>query len=57
MASSVYHAAQKRKVRVTLEFEVRDDFDAHQINYDDVFQLEGDETVSAYVEELDATNW
>ena len=47
-----YSVAQKSKYRITLELDVMDDFDPHQINWEDVFELEGNESVSAYVEDL-----
>lgn len=48
-----YLQAQKKNVRVTLDLSVYSDFDARQINWSKLFQLEGDETVDAYVEEMD----
>ena len=44
--------AQKQKVRVTLELEVFEDFDAHNIQWDRLLDIQGNESVSAYVEEL-----
>ncbi len=44
--------AQKQRYRITLDIEVLDDFDPHQIHWEDVFELEGNESVSAYVEDL-----
>ena len=48
-----YLQAQKKNVRVTLDLSVYSDFDARQINWRKLFQLDGDETVEAYVEDLD----
>ena len=48
-----YLQAQKKNVRVTLELSVYDDFDARQIDWRKLFALDGDETVEAYVEDLD----
>lgn len=48
-----YLQAQKKSVRVTLDFEVYDDFNPRQINWDKVFELEPNETVSVYIEDLD----
>ena len=48
-----YLQAHKKKVRVTLDLDVYSDFDPRQINWEKLFQLEGDETVSAYVEDRD----
>lgn len=44
--------AQKQKVRVTLELDVYDDFDAHNIQWEKVLDIQGNESVSAYVETL-----
>jgi len=50
--SVAFHQAQKQKYRVTLEFEVLDDFDPHNLDWEKVFHLEPAEKVSAYVEDL-----
>ncbi len=47
-----YSVAQKSKYRITLELDVMEDFDPHQIHWEDVFELEPAESVSAYVEDL-----
>jgi len=51
---SPYLAAQKTKFRVTLELEVLEDFDPHQIDWAKVLDLQGNETVDSYVENLSA---
>jgi hypothetical protein len=50
--SIAFLAAQKKKVRVTLEFDVFQDFDAKQIDYERLFDLEPAEKVEAYVEDF-----
>lgn len=50
-----YFQTQKKHVRVTLDLQVLDDFNARQINWRKVFELEPNEEVEAYVEELDYT--
>jgi len=50
--SVAYQKAQKQRYRVTLEFEVFDDLDPHQLDWDKVFELEPAEKVEAYVEDL-----
>ena len=50
--SVAYRQAQKVCYRVTLDFEVFDDFDPHQMDWDKLFKLEPAEKVSAYVEDL-----
>lgn len=47
-----YLQGQKQRVRVTLEFDVYSDFNARDINYDKLFNLEGDEKVEVYVEDV-----
>ena len=44
--------AQKSRYRITLDLEVMEDFDPHQISWEDIFDLGGDEQVEAYVEDL-----
>jgi len=48
-----YLAAQRQKVRITLDMEVFQDFDARQIDWEKLFNLEPGEHVDAYVEEFD----
>jgi hypothetical protein len=48
-----YLASQKQKIRITLEMEVFEDFDARNINWEKLFNLEPAETVDAYIEEFD----
>jgi hypothetical protein len=50
--SVAFLQAQKKKVRVTLEFDVFPDFDARQIDFDKLFQLEPAENVEVYVEDF-----
>ncbi len=45
--------AQKQRYRITLDLEVMDDFDPHQISWEDLFELEGSERlIDGYVEDL-----
>ena len=51
--SVLYSQAQKQRYRITLDLEVLEDFDPHQINWEDLFELEGSERViDSYVEDL-----
>ena len=51
--SVIYSQAQKQRYRITLELETLEDFDPHQINWEDLFELEGSERViDSYVEDL-----
>jgi hypothetical protein len=54
---SSYALAQKKKVRVTLELNVFDDFDAKQINFEKLFELEPAESVRVYVEDFSENPW
>ena len=44
--------AQKQKYRVTLELDVLNDFDPHNMDWAKVFKLEPAENCEAYVEDL-----
>jgi hypothetical protein len=52
--SVAYHQAQKQKYRVTIELEVLNDFDPHNLDWEKIFGLEPAERISAYVEDLSA---
>jgi hypothetical protein len=49
---SSYALAQKKKVRITLELSVYHDFDARNIDFEKLFELEPSESVSAYIEDF-----
>ena len=51
--SVLYSQAQKQRYRITLDLVVMEDFDPHQINWEELFELEGTERViDSYVEDL-----
>ena len=50
--SVAFHQAQKQKYRVTIELEVLNDFDPHNLDWEKIFGLEPAEKVSAYVEDF-----
>jgi hypothetical protein len=50
--SVAYHQAQKVRYRITLDLEVFEDMNPHQIQWERVLDLEPAEKVSAYVEDL-----
>ena len=50
--SVAYHQVLKQKYRVTIELEVLNDFDPHNLDWEKIFDLEPAEKVSAYVEDL-----
>ena len=43
---------QKSKYRITLELDVLEDFNPHQIDWTKLLGIEGSEKVNAYVEDL-----
>jgi hypothetical protein len=47
-----YLSTQKNKYRITLELDVMQDFNPHQIDWNKVFKLEPNESVNSYVEDL-----
>ena len=57
--SNIY--GQKSKYRITLELDVLDDFNPRQIDWRKVLQIEEDESVDCYIEDvdlpLDYYNW
>ena len=50
--STAFLQAQKSKYRITLELEVFDDMNPHQIDWNKVLELEPAERVKSYVEDL-----
>lgn len=52
LMSQSYLAAQKNKYRITLELDVMNDFNPHQIDWNKLFDLESNEKVKSYVEDL-----
>ena len=49
---TAYHQAQKSKYRITLEIEALADFNPHQIKWEELFDLQGNEKCEAYIEDL-----
>ena len=51
--SVAYSQTQRQRYRITLDILVMDDFDPHQINWEELFEMEGTERViDSYVEAL-----
>ena len=48
----LYTQAQQKQVRVTLTLSVESDFNARQIDWRKLFELDENETVESYIEEL-----
>ena len=45
--------AQKQRYRITLDLEVMEDFNPHNLDWESLFELEGNEQViDSYVEDL-----
>jgi hypothetical protein len=51
--ATAYLQGRKQKVRITLELDVFEDFNARDIDFEKLFNLEPAESVTAYVEEFD----
>lgn len=51
--SVAYLAAQKQRYRITLELDVQGDFNPHNLDWEKVLDIQGNEKVVAYVEDLD----
>jgi len=53
-----YTQAQKQRYRITLDLEVLGDFNPHQIDWEELFNLEGNERIESYIEDLNnPTSW
>jgi len=53
----MYAHVQKQKFRVTLEFDVFDDFDPYNIDWKKMFQIEGSESLDVHIEDLTSNEW
>jgi hypothetical protein len=53
LMSVSYLVGQKKRVRLTVDLEVFEDFDARQIDFEKLFKLEPAEKVNVYVEDFD----
>ena len=51
--SVAYQSAQKQRVRITLDLNVLNDFNARDIDFEKLFKLEPTENVEVYIEEFD----
>ena len=47
-----YYNCTPTKYRITLELDVVDDFNTRQIDWEKMFELQEDESVECYIEEL-----
>jgi hypothetical protein len=48
-----YSLARKRRVRITLDFDVLNDFNPREIDFNKLFKLETNEKVESYIEDFD----
>ena len=51
--SVLYTPTKNKQVRVTLTLSVQSDFNARQIDWRKLFELESNEQVESYIEELE----
>jgi hypothetical protein len=49
---SLTYFPQKAKYRVTLEIDVMDDFNPHNIDWEKILDIQGSESVTTYIEDL-----
>ena len=49
---SATYLPQKTKYRITLELDVMDDFQPHNLDWEKLLDIQGSENVEAYVEDL-----
>ena len=54
---TAYQQAQKQRYRITLDIEAFADFNPHQINWEELFDLQGNEKCDAYVEDLSVPDY
>ena len=54
---SVYTLSQKTRYRITLDIEALSDFNPEQIDWNKLFDLQGSESCSAYIENLSEEVW
>jgi predicted component of type VI protein secretion system len=47
-----YLQGQKSKFRITLELDVMEDFNPHNIDWEKVLDIQGSENINTYVEDL-----
>jgi hypothetical protein len=48
-----YQQAQKQRIRITVDLSVLSDFNARDIDFEKLFNLEPSESVDVYIEEFD----
>jgi len=53
----MYAHAQRQKFRVTLEFDVYEDFDPYNVDWNKLFDIEGQESLDVHIEDLTNDVW
>ena len=51
---SATYLPQRQRYRITLELDVMDDFNPHNIDWEKVLDVQGNESIDAYVEDFQA---
>ncbi len=49
----MYAQLSRQRFRVTLDFDVYEDFNPHNVNWNKVFEIEGDERLDVQIEKED----
>lgn len=53
----IYAQAQKQRYRITLELDVLGDFNPRDIDWEKLFDLDGNERCNAYIEDLNTDKY
>jgi len=53
----MYAQISRQKYRVTLDFDVYEDFDPYNINWNKLFEIEGNEKLDVNIEGEDRPDW
>ena len=54
---SATYLPQKTKYRITLDLEVMEDFNPHNLDWERILDVQGGESVEAYVEDLSVPDY
>ena len=54
---SATYLPQKTKYRITLDLEVMEDFNPHNLDWERILDVQGGENVEAYVEDLSVPDY
>jgi hypothetical protein len=56
MSSTIFHQLQKQRYRITLDITAMGDFNPRDIDWNKLFELEGNEHCDAYIEDLNSVD-